>query len=81
MFFKKDLFYQHVIPSFLVHLNEFGNEISKQALKIAQDYTMTNGFLVEAITVEGNDTDLKTFLESSRFLFWYLCLLQRHDYA
>lgn len=67
---------QHVYLSFLVHLNEFGNEISKQALKLALDYTKTNGFSVEAITVEGTHTDLKTFLENSRFLFWHFCPVQ-----
>lgn len=54
---------------FQVFVNEVDNEPATQAIEIVNNYIKKNpalGFSIQLVTVEGNRTDSKKFLENSK---------------
>lgn len=78
MFDRRESEYQFEFP-FKVFINEADNDPASQAVDIALTYIKKNpslGMSVQILTVEGNRTDSRKFLESSMsliILYFHIC--------
>jgi hypothetical protein len=67
IFLYNEIFLHIHLYSFIVFINEVGNDVAQKAVNVAVDYvkkTSELGMSVEVMAVEGNRTDSKGLLES-----------------